>query len=331
MSKIHSGLGFAVASAAALFAFQVSAAEVTLKAVTGLLPTNPMTKSFLANFLKPVNERGKGVAQVKYLGAHNIVHPTKAAAALKRGVFDILHSPTSYYIGMVPEGFALLASNQHPRVLRKNGGWAILQEAYAKKAGSHLLAWGESNTAYNTYLVVMPKFDKDGVPDLSGIKMRATGTYRPLFNALGASTINMKSSEIYTGLQRGTVQGFGWPFVGVPSLGLHKLVKYRVTPPYYQSNVVTTVNTAKWNSLSKKQKDFLNKISLEYEETSLAFINKERAIDDKTLRDAGVKDIALKGNAAKSYLATAHGEIWKTLAKRSEYSARLREKLYLTK
>ena len=150
MIKINTGLGFAAASAAALFAFQVSAAEVTLKAVTGLLPTNPMTKSFRTNFVKPVNDSGKGVVQIKYLGAHNIVHPTKAAAALKRGVFDILHSPTSYYGGMVPENYALLAANLMPDVLRKNGGWKLLQEIYAKKAGSHLLAWGESLTSYNT-------------------------------------------------------------------------------------------------------------------------------------------------------------------------------------
>ncbi len=329
MIKIFTGLSFAAASATALFAFQVTAAEVTLKAVTGLLPTNPMTKSFRATFVKPVNDSGKGLVQIKYMGSHNVVPPRKAAKAVKRGQFDMLHSPTSYYIGMVPEGYALLASNQHPRVLRKNGGWEIMQEAYAKKAGTHLLAWGESKTAYNTYLVVMPKFTNAGVPDLSGIKMRATGTYRPLFNALGASTINMKSSEIYTGLQRGTVQGFGWPNVGVPSLGLHKLVKYRVTPSFYQTNTVTTVNTAKWKSLSKAQKDFLNKIALEYEDTSLAFMDGHRKADEKTLHDAGVKDIALTGAAAKSYLSTAHNAIWKELAERSKYAARLREKLYI--
>jgi len=328
MSKFRTGLGFAATTAAALFACQVSAAEVTWKAVTGLLPTNPMTKSFLANFVKAVNAKGKGLVQIQYLGAHNIVHPTKAAAALKRGVFDVLHSPTSYYIGMVPEGYALLASNLLPDVIRKNGGWDLLQKIYAKKAGSHLLAWGETLTAYNTYLVVMPKFDKDGVPDLSGIKMRATGTYRPLFNALGASTINMKSSEIYTALQRGTVQGFGWPVVGVPSLGLHKLVKYRITPSYYQANTVVTVNLAKWNALTKAQKDFLNKIVPQYEKTSLAFIDRNVKEDEKTLRDAGVKDIALTGKAAKKYLSIAHGQIWKELKKRSEYADQLRAKLY---
>src|SRR5690606_13005030 len=118
---------------------------------------------------------------------------------------------------------AMLASNVPVAEIRKNGGWDLLNEVFNKKSGMQLIAWAEGGTKYNMYLTVKPKFDKDGVPDLSGIKMRATGTYRPLFKALGASTINMKSSEIYTGLERGVVQGFGWPETGVPALGLHKL------------------------------------------------------------------------------------------------------------
>ena len=229
------------------FAFtgQVTA-QTKISAISSLQQTNTLVKSFLANFLDVINKRGKGIVQINYVGAQDVVPPRKAAKAIKRGQFDLLHSPTSYYLGMVPEGYGLLAANQSPQTLRKNGGWEILEEIYAKKAGAWLIAWGESGTQYNTYLMARPKFDKDGVPDLTGTKMRATGTYRPLFKALGASTINMKSSEIYTGLQRGVVKGFGWPDVAVVPLGIHKLVKFRVTPAFYHTNTVVTMNLAKW-------------------------------------------------------------------------------------
>ena len=134
--------------------------------------------------------------QLKYLGGQEIVPPRKAAAALKRGQFDFLSCPTAYYIGTVPEGYGLLASNQGPAVLRTNGGFKLLQKVYAEKAGSHLIAWGENMTSYYMYLAKKPKIGTDGIPDLRGYKMRATGTYRPLFRALGATTINIKSSEI---------------------------------------------------------------------------------------------------------------------------------------
>ncbi len=328
MSKLKTTLALGTMAAAALAIGAQANAATTLKAVTALQQTNTLSKSFLINFKDAVNAAGKGVVSIKYLGGQNVVPPRKAAKALKRGQFDVLHSPTSYYLGMVPEGYGLLASNMSVSEVRANGGWELLESIYAKKAGSKLIAWGESKTAYNTYLMFMPKFDKYGVPDLSGVKMRATGTYRPLFKALGASTINMKSSEIYTGIQRGVVKGFGWPNVAIVPLGLHKIVKYRVTPSYYQTNTVVTMNMAAWNGLSRAAKAIITKSGMEYETTSLVYMEIQRKAEEKILHAAGVKDIELKGDAAKRYLSIAHSEIWKQLSKRSEHADALRAKLY---
>ena len=121
MIEKHSRIPLAAASAAILIAFGGQAvAETTLNAVSSLQSTNTLVKSFLINYVKVLNGSG-GSVKIKYLGGQEIVPPRKAAGALKRGVFDTLHSPTAYYIGTVPEGYALLASNQGPKVLRQNG------------------------------------------------------------------------------------------------------------------------------------------------------------------------------------------------------------------
>jgi TRAP-type C4-dicarboxylate transport system substrate-binding protein len=267
------------------------------------------------------------VIQVKYLGGQEIVPPRKAAAALKRGQFNVLSAPTAYYIGTVPEGFGLLASNKGPRALRANGGFALLQKIYKEKAGAHLLAWGENMTSYNMFLGVKPKM-KDGLPDLTGIKMRATGTYRPLFRALGATTINIKSSEIITAMQRGTVQGFGMTDSSVMAIGLGPVIKYRVQPNFYQTNQVVTVNLDVWASLTKEQKDFLNNLALHYETSSVLFVEMERQKEEVLVRKQGIQDIQLKGKDAQKYLEIAHGEIWKELKNRSEYHDQLKPLLY---
>jgi len=317
-----------MATAASLVVGGTAIAKETLTVVTSLQQTNTVAVSFLTNFYKVANVRA-GSVKIKNLGGQEIVPPRKAANALKRGQFDMLHSPTAYYIGTVPEGYAMLAANQGPSALRKNGAWKILEEVYMKKAGSVLLAWGESMTSYNTYLSIMPKIGADGVPDLTGVKMRATGTYRPLFRALGASTINIKSSEIFTALQRGTVQGFGFPDVAIVPLGLHKVVKYRVTPNYYQTNSVVTINPAAWNDLTKKQQGFLKSLAVEYETTSVKWIEGKRIAEEKIMAAAGVKDIALTGAAGAKYLDIAHQEIWKELMSRSEYHDRLKALMYI--
>lgn len=328
MSIKKTKLAASAASVAVMtvFALQPTAA-VELTAVSGLQQSNPLTKSFRVNLIEKLNKSG-GDVTIRYVGGQDVVPPNMAARAVQRGQFDILNAPVSYYIGTVPEGYAMLASNLPVSEIRSNGGWEILNEVFNKKAGSRLIAWAEAGTAYNTYLTVAPKFDKHGVPDLSGIKMRATGTYRPLFRALGASTINMKSSEIYTGLERGVVQGFGWPETGVPALGLHKLVKYRIEPGFYATNQATTINIKKWESLTKAQKDTLEKAIVQYEKVAPAFMEKVAKEDEKTLKEAGVKFVDLKGEAAARYLSIAHGAIWKELAERSEYADQLKAKLY---
>ena len=329
MKFVNTSIAAAAAVTVAMAGGSAFAMEKVLKTVTALQPTNIIAKSYLNTFVAPVNKAGKGIVQIKYIGGQDVVPPRKAAAALKRGQFDLLSCPTAYYIGTVPEGYGLLASNQGPRILRKNGGFALLQKIYKQKAGSHLLAWGESMTSYHMYLHKKPKLGKDGLPDLKGYKMRATGTYRPLFRALGATTINIKSSEVITAIQRGTVDGYGFTDVSVVAIGLDKVTKYRVMPNFYQTNNVLTVNLDTWASLTKKQKDFMNAQAVKYETTSVKYVEDSRLAEEKLLRKAGVKDVVLKGKTAAKYLSVAHGEIWKELKKRSKFHDQLKPLLYI--
>ncbi len=322
------GLTAVAAMAAVAFSPAAVAQEKTINAVTSLQQTNVLAKAFLQKFVAVMNKAGKGVLQIKYLGGQEIVPPRKAASALKRGQFDMLSSPTAYYIGTVPEGYGLLASNQGPRVLRSNGGWELLQKIYAEKAGAHLLSWGSNMTSYHMYLVKKPKIGADGIPNLQGYKMRATGTYRPLFRALGATTINIKSSEIITAVQRGTVDGFGMTDVSLPAIGLHVVTKYRVQPNFYQTNTVETLNLNSWKSLTQAQKNMLNRMAVEYEVTSVQFVEAVRLEEEKIIKKTGIKDVVLQGKAAAKYLEIAHGEIWKELKKRSKYHDQLKPLLY---
>lgn len=323
-TKSFLGIAMAAAAVLTLAAGTRANAEETIRTMTSLPKTISLAQSFIDNFIGPLNEAGKGVVKFHYLGGPEITPPRKAAGALKRGVVDGLHSPTAYYIGMVPEGYALTLSEKTATEIRANGGFALLQKIYAKKAGARLIAWGESGTHYHTYLATAPKFESNGNLSLKGIKMRVTGTYRPLFKALGATTIGIKHTEIYTGIERGVVQGFGWPDVGYTGLGVHKLIKYRIDPPFYTSNNAVTINLAKWNALSGKAKAIIEKVALEYETTSLAYMEKERKREEKMAFDAGMKLVKLNASAAAHYLRAANIAVWNRLKKQSDQAQALR-------
>lgn len=328
MKISRSVLAIAGAALAAGASTTASAEETTLKAITGLPSNLELAKSYLQNYRGAVNEKYKGLVKINYVGGPEVVPPRKAGDALRRGQFDMLHSPTAYYIGLVPEGYALQLATKSPTEIRENGGWELLEKVYAKKANAKLLGWGEAGTQYNTYLAKKPSFTKEGHLSLDGFKMRVTGTYRPLFTALGATGIGIKATEVYTAIQRGVVQGFGWPDVGIIALGLKDVVKYRIDPPFYRSNNVVTVNMDTWNKLSKDVQEALMKAGVEYEQKAIAYMEGYRDKDQSALKEAGMEVIKLEGEAAKHYIDAANVAIWDRMKDQSEVEDQLQQKLF---
>lgn len=316
---------------AALFMLDQSsqAEEAVLKTQTALPKHHDLSKSFLENFVKKLNEVGKGVVQIDYIGGPEVTPVKKAAPALKRGVFDILHSPAAYHAGIVPEGLSMMATNLTPAEVRANGGFDLLAPHWKSKLNAKILAWAESGAQFHLYTVNEPKM-KDGKIDLTGVKMRTTGAYRPLLTALGATTVQISAGETFTGLQRGVVEGFGWPTVGLNAMGLAKAVKYRIDPPFYHLANLVLINMDKWNSLSKEAQAILTKVGAEYEQSSIDYIKAAGDADAEGVKKAGVTVFQMDEAAQKTYLATAYNAMWKRIETKlgKDETAKLRAKMY---
>jgi TRAP-type C4-dicarboxylate transport system substrate-binding protein len=318
-------LGAAATVVAVLTAASPVHAEVKLRAVSALPRTVDPTRSFLDTLVKPSNQANAGKVRIEYLGGPGVASSRKAWPALKKGQFDVLHGPADYYIATVPEGYALTLSQKTPAELRENGGFALLRKIWADKAGAWLLAWGESATRHNTYLGRRPGRTPDGKLTLKGIRMRVTGTYRPLFTELRALTVGIKPIEIAPEMQRGAVDGFGWPDVGLGALGVDKLVKFRIDPGFYRTNMSVIVNLKAWNSLARDVREVLEREAIRYERDSVAYMTALRDKDEKTLKDGGMRVIRLEGEAAKHYLEAANSAVWRALEKRSKNAKALRK------
>ena len=137
-------------------------------------------------------------------------------------------------------------------------------------------------------------------------------------------------------MQRGTVGGFGFPGAGAVPNGFHKVANFRITPEYYQTNDVVTLNMEVWDGLNREQQDFLTKQAMEFEKTSVKFIHAQFEKEEKIMLTKGgtdgkgLKDIALTGKAAKKYLDIAYNEVWKVFkAKAPENYEALRKLLYV--
>lgn len=298
---------FGVASTSA------SAAEITLKAVSAFPKTQLMTVDFI-KFINALNKKGKGTIQIKYLGGPEVANPREAPIGLRRGLFDIIYGPPTYYSGLFPEADFFLGTKT-PMERRANGFMKTLDGAFRKRLGAHAVAHFVGSIGLHLWLTKKPPLGPLGI-DLSGFKVRTSPAYRDFVKALGGTAVVMRGTgAVYTALERGVVQGTGLPIVQVRDTKIHKFVKYRVDPAFFQTVMLVVVNAKKFDGMSQKARDLLTSMAIQYERDTFASAKAKTESETKALDKEGVKTIKLKAKPAAAYVDTFLKTPWARLEK----------------
>src|SRR5476649_261315 len=230
-----------------------SAQEITLKGITSFAEKTFYSRGF-ERFIEKVNADGKGVIQINYIGGPKVMPPFEVGNALKSGVVDIANVTGAFYTNLMPEADAWKLTERPMSEIRKNGGYDYMAKIYEQKLNAILLARHIDNNPFHIYL------NKPITTiDLTGLKLRITPVYRDFFQSLGATVVQTAPGEVYTALERGVVDGYGWPITGVFDLGWNEKTKYRVDPGFYSAEVSILINKVVWDKLNDQQKAVLNK------------------------------------------------------------------------
>jgi TRAP-type C4-dicarboxylate transport system substrate-binding protein len=296
------------------------AQEVTLRAVSAFAEKTTYSRGF-EKFIDQVNADGKGVIQINYIGGPKAMPPFEVGNALKTGVIDIANTTGAFTTNVMPESDAWKLTERPMSELRKNGGYDAMAALYAQKMNAIFLARLVDNNPFHLYL------NKPiTTPDLTGLKLRITPVYRDFFQAMGATVVQTAPGEVYTALERGVVDGYGWPITGIFDLGWHEKTKYRVDPGFYTAEVSVLINKNTWDKLTEAQKTVLRKASEQGEADAVAEFAAENAKDTKRQADAGIQTIKLDGAAGASYYAKAYQAGWEGVIRQSpEFGPKLRE------
>lgn len=283
--------------------------EVTLRAVN-FLRLDIDEARWMKEWVEAVNKDGKGLLQIRIVGGPEVINPFELGNAVKTGVIDIVQMPPAYYQGLFPGVQAFVVAGKTPYEQRKNGALDYLNELYHSMVGAHILQnWGYA-TPFHLYLTKNVNLDKVRRADLSGLKLRSLPIYKPMFDTLGATTITMNQSEVYTALERGTVEGYGYIAADLKGQGWQQVTKYRVDPGFYNVVNLTLVNWAKLQSLTEKQRSYLINKSAEVEATYQKSIPAYTAQQYALQKAQDLEVVTLTGDVAKKYLDTARETAW---------------------
>ncbi len=163
-------------------------------------------------------------------------------------------------------------------------------------------------------------------PDLDGFKIRVTPIYRAFFADMGADMIRTRPGDVCTAMERGTVDGYGWPSQGVFDLGWHEVTKYRVDPGFYRASVEFLVNLDTWTGLSDAQQRVLKDAALTVEAQCAADQALTEAELQRQTTEAGIEVITFDGAEGEAYLERADSTGWEEfIAANPEHGPTLRD------
>jgi TRAP-type C4-dicarboxylate transport system substrate-binding protein len=293
------------------------AQETTLRLVSAFPETATYVKHMMP-WIQKFNAEGKGVAQINFIGGPKAIPTFEVGTSVKNGVVDLAMNTGAFYTNLMPEADFLKLTQIPVAEQRRNGAFDYINKVWQQKANMVYLARMVDETPFHLYLT--KKIDK---PDLNGLKLRITPVYREFFASMGASLIQTPPGEVYTALERGVVDGYGWPIHGIFDLNWHEKTKFRADPGFYNAEVSIIMNLDAWKKLSDRQRDFVQKQALALEGMN-SYWRKLNAEETKKQADAGIQTIKFDN----AFREKAYEVAWAAATKQSPEHAPQMRKLF---
>ena len=315
--KMFDSLSFKITGAAAAFAMTATSAmaEDKVTAVHAFPDFLVYTQTFLA-MVEDMNKRGEGILEIEVRGGPEAIGMFQQPAAVRDGVVDIVHTPGSFYGKNVPEIDAMVASRVTPMEARANGGAAIMDAAHRKRFNVTHLGWIDGGVNFHIFMDEEPKFDENGILDLTGVKLRDNPIYHAFFEAMNATTSSMPATEVYSALEKGVVDAAAWTEIGIPQLKWNEFLKYRVDPTFYNTDIGVIMNLDSWNGLSAESQKLIQDVIIEWEAKSWNDRQADVVTDAKVLTDGGMTFVSHSEAAGKAYQKMADDAAWARMKER---------------
>ncbi len=217
-------------------------------------PNTPILGDASKNMASLANEMSIGRLVIQIDSANKHKAPLGIFDMVKSGLYDLGHSSSYYWKGKVPNTlyfssmpFGMMTTEQYAWFYH-GGGLELMQQVYEPH---QLLSFpgGNSDIQMGGWF----KKEINAIEDLQGLKMRIPGFAGEVLAKIGASPTNIAPGELYTSLERGTIDALEW--VG-PAFDL-RMGFQKIAPYYYTawhepgSETQFLVNKRTWEKLPK--------------------------------------------------------------------------------
>ena len=212
------------------------------------------------NMAKLVEKMSDGQFKIRVDAANKHKAAFGILDMVKGGQYEMGHSGSYYWKGkdidtlpFTTMPFGMTAPEQYAWFYY-GGGLDLMLKAYKKHK---VLSFPGGNTGVQ--MAGWFKKEINTLEDLKGLKMRIAGLGGEIMSKLGVAVTNMAPGELYTSLERGTLDALEWVGPGMDiKMGFHKIAPYYYTGwQEPASEMQFIVNKRKYDKLPEDLKQIL--------------------------------------------------------------------------
>jgi TRAP-type C4-dicarboxylate transport system substrate-binding protein len=273
-----------------------------------------------------MNEAARGELVIKYLGGPEVVPGRDQPEAVRSGAVDIFFGPANWTAAAFNfrEAEILMNSAYSPVEERKKGVYDYFLDLHKRKGLYYLgrYDWREEFYLWTTFSVGKPE-------DLKGRKLYVPTGFIEVYKALGIVGITVPVQELYTAMERKTIEGTTLPLPPIRSFGVQELLKYCIDCPMHSSALVGVANLDKWSKLPKNLQDLVANTYAKWEaEELMPWYEQLYSTERKALEEKGIKFVKFGSDDAKRFNEVVEEVYWEAIAQKvgdKEYAAKLRK------
>lgn len=249
-----------------------------------------------------------GQLKINYIGGPETIKSMDQAQAVQRGIVDMAFLTTAYYVSILPEVDAIKLSEFSAPEERQRSATKFINELHEKKLGVVYLARLGLDIKFNLYL--KKPIQK---ADLKGLNIRVSPMYLQAIKGLGGNPVVIPPTDVFLALERGVVDGYCWPEVGIRDWGWEKHTKYVVEPGFYRVPNPLIVNKKVFDSLPRHLKDLLIEAATEAEKRAYRLFSDLARKERPELKKVGIEVLELPPAEKEKFLKIAYEEGWKDI------------------
>ena len=285
---------------------------VTLRVLSAWSEALPVVQDFLAAFEPAFEEASGGLLKIELAGDPATVPAFEQLQPVQDGLFDVGLTHTSYHSAVRTLAAAQDLIEADYATRDSCGLNAALSDNYERMAG---VKYFPRLTGSGIAVMLGEKVDVSVLPRLDGLSIRSYPTPEAFLTALGATPVTLPGGDVYSALDRGTVDGAvgGGGVAFAYGLSWDEVTKYLVKPYLGETVSSIVVNLDVWDSLTPQHQAFFTE-AMEIGQVEMRRIG--QASDAKFIAagvaNNGIEVIELEGEARQTWLDTFYEETSQT-------------------